>query len=367
MTTTGHWFELPDAPAIAGLRFRTYQGEADIPAIAELLTASFAANGDSLHVDPGDLRVKTRHLTNVDPTQDMVLGFAGDRLVAHSMLTWADAMDGSARQYQSWGDIHPDWRRRGIGRAMWLRNIERLTAIAAGHDVDRKRVLSVPWLRGGDIGGAVLAEQLGYEHVRTYRHMTRPNLDDILLPPLPAGLEVRPVTRDDLRAVWGAMTEAFRDHFGAEDTSEEAYRGWIELPVTDPSLFVIAFDGERIAGGVHGEIHPRRTGPTATCAAGPTPSTCVVPGARRGLASALLGRALVRLRDRGMTSAQLDVDTANANAALTLYQRHGFSSDREATEWHRVRLGTSLSTPTCARRRPRRRPYLPALELRTPP
>jgi hypothetical protein len=36
-----------------------------------------------------------------------------------------------------------------------------------------------------------------------------------------------------------------------------------------------------------------------------------------------------------MTSAQLDVDTENANRALLLCERHGFVSDRSASEWHR--------------------------------
>jgi hypothetical protein len=36
-----------------------------------------------------------------------------------------------------------------------------------------------------------------------------------------------------------------------------------------------------------------------------------------------------------MTSAQLDVDAENPHDALTLYERHGFVSDRSATEWHR--------------------------------
>ena len=57
------------------------------------------------------------------------------------------------------------------------------------------------------------------------------------------------------------------------------------------------------------------------------------PWRRRGLASALLGRALLVLRDNDMTSAQLDVDSENANQAFTLYERQGFEADREACEW----------------------------------
>ena len=326
---------LPTSPH-PELRFRAYRGESDIPAIAELLTSSFKANGDTLDVGPEELRVETRHLVNVDPTQDMVLGFVGDRLVARSMLTWANALDGAARHYQSWGDIDPDWRRRGIGRAMWQRNIERLTTIAASHEFGGARLLSVPWLRGADAGGAVLAGQLGYERVRVYRHMTRPTLDDIVVPPMPDGLEVRPVTGADLPAVWEAMIEAFRDHFGAEDTSEESYRAWIENPVTDPSLFAVAYAGGQVAGAVHGEIHPRENEANGYRRGWTDPVYVRRPWRRRGLASALLGRALVLLREQDMTSAQLDVDTRNENQALTLYERQGFVSDRFATEWHRA-------------------------------
>ena len=64
------------------------------------------------------------------------------------------------------------------------------------------------------------------------------------------------------------------------------------------------------------------------------------PWRRRGLASALIGRTLVALRDRGMTAAQLGVDSENPNEALTLYQRHRFevlrSDDRVAQAAGRV-------------------------------
>ena len=325
---------LPVAP-LPELHFRTYQGDEDIPAISELLSLSYSANDDRGDVDPEELRVQTRHQANVDPRADMILGFVGGRLVARSMLTWADALDGTARHYQSWGDIHPAWRRRGIGRAMWERNIERLTKLADGHAFRGTRLLSVPWLRGGDSGGAALAEQLGYERVRVYHHMTRSTLLDVTVPPMPPDLTVRPVTSDDQPAVWEAMIEAFRDHFGAEDTSEESYQAWIESPVTDPALFIVAFDGDTVAGAGHGEIYPRENEANGYRRGWTDPIYVRRPWRRRGLASALLGRALVCLREAGMTSAQLDVDTQNENQALTLYERHGFVADRHATEWHK--------------------------------
>lgn len=326
---------LPGVPPLPGLRFRTYRGEADIPAIAELLRASFAASGDTVGVSEQELASELRHAPKVDPREDMILGFVGEQLVARSYLDWADAFDGSARHYQSWGDVHPGWRRRGIGLLMWQRNIRRLRTMAAGHDFGGQRLLTVPWIRQGDTGARVLAEKLGYREVRVYHHMTRPTLEGIEVPPLPDGLEVRPVTRADLPLIWAAMTEAFRDHFGAWDTSQASFRVWVESPTTDPSLFAIAFDGDEIAGGVHGEIDPRENEAQGYRRGWTDPVYTRRRWRRRGLASALMARALLVLRERGMTSAQLDVDTQNANQALRLYERHGFVSDRTASEWHR--------------------------------
>ena len=274
-------------------------------------------------------------MINVDPHEDMILGFVDGRLIARSFIDWADTPDGRARYYQSWGDIHPEWRRRGIGAAMWERNIRRLTNLAAVHDFEGERLLTVPWLRGGDIGGAVLAERLGYRQVRVYTHMTRPTLDAVNVPPLPDGLEVRPVGSEHLPAIWAAMCEAFRDHFGAFDASERSMRAWIENPSEDPALYVIAFDGSDIAGAVHGVIYPAENAANGYLRGWTDPVYVRRPWRRRGLASALLARALVRLREAGMTSAQLDVDTQNENDALTLYERQGFVADRQATEWHR--------------------------------
>lgn len=56
---------------------------------------------------------------------------------------------------------------------------------------------------------------------------------------------------------------------------------------------------------------------------------------RRGLARALVAESLVRLRDRGMTSALLGVDGANPNQAMTLYEDIGFEIGATELEWRR--------------------------------
>ena len=217
---------------------------------------------------------------------------------------------------------------------MLARNEGRLREIAAasGHVAPQKLMT---WLNDGDAGGIALVRSSGYQEVRIYRHMVRPNLHDIDLPSMPTGLEVRPLGREQLARLWAAMTEAFQDHFGAFDTSEKAFRRWSDDPLLDPRLLVVAFDGDEIAGAVQGTIDPDENAAQGYLRGWTDPIFTSRPWRRRGLASALLGRALLALRDRGMTSAQLGVDSQNANEALTLYRRHGFEAERSSSEWHK--------------------------------
>ena len=59
------------------------------------------------------------------------------------------------------------------------------------------------------------------------------------------------------------------------------------------------------------------------------------PWRGRGVASALIVRALGALRDRGMTEAALGVDAQNETGALRLYEAMGFREAARETEWRR--------------------------------
>lgn len=323
----------PLVPTIPGLWFRTYRDESDLPAIVALLRAADEANGETMVASIDRVRNHYRHLTRVDPREDVLLGFVGDRLVANSSIEWADTADGE-RHFNSLGSIHPDWRRRGIGGAMAARNEQRLREIAAGLDFEETPLLTT-WMQDGDRGGIALARARGYERVRVYHHMVRPDLDDIETPPLPEGLTVEPLTPDRLPDYWAAIGEAFRDHFGSWDGSEAAYRAWVDGPDFDLGLQVVAFDGREIAGGIHGAIDPIENREHRYRRGWAEPIFTRRPWRRRGLASALMGRTLTLLRDRGMTSAQLHVDTENADQAVSLYERHRFHVHSSSSEWHK--------------------------------
>ena len=327
------WLDLPDAPAIPGLRFRTYAARPDIGPLRDLLRAVNRVDGDTQEWTYDELRLGLEEWTHVDPREDRLLAFVGEQLVAGSNIDWLDSNDGR-RFYQSVGHVHPEWRRRGIGAAMMQRNEQRLAELAASHDGSRAPVLTTCF-EATDTGARALAHLRGYRRARVYHHMTRPHLDGIVLPPLPDGLAVRPVTAETLPRLWDAIMEAFRDHFGGEDDSPAAFRRWSGDPNLDLSLAVIAFDGDEIAGGVLGYDMPEENEAQGYRRGWADPVFTRRRWRRRGLASALIGLTLARLRDRGMTSAQLDVDSENPNQALGLYERHGFVVDRSSEEWHK--------------------------------
>ena len=65
---------------------------------------------------------------------------------------------------------------------------------------------------------------------------------------LPDGVEFRPAREEDLRTIWRANVEAFRDHWGGFAADDATFEEWLADPKFDPSLWVVAWDGDEIAG-----------------------------------------------------------------------------------------------------------------------
>lgn len=169
----------------------------------------------------------------------------------------------------------------------------------------------------------------GYEAVRWFYEMVAPTLEGIVAPPLPEGLELRAVMRDQYRRIWEAEAEAFRDHWGEAEWTEEDWARFDANPAhEDPRFWRIAWDGDEVAGVIittvpveENERHRRRR----VYVAGVSVRR---PWRRRGLARALLASSLVGARDAGFTSASLGVDTDSPTGATDLYRSLGFAPER---------------------------------------
>jgi mycothiol synthase len=310
-------------------------GDADLPEFVRIANAANVADGideRSSEAGLGNWLLTSR--ANYHPADDMVVATAQGEMVGYGWVDWVETTDGK-REYRTRGHVDPPWRRRGVATAILAHNEARLREIASGHPDDLPRVFGgfAPERR---VGAVALLTGAGYQPVRYFFDMVRPTLDEIVLPPLPEGMEIRPVSdTDGYRRLFAADIEAFKDHWGGIDASEASFQQWLAQPNFDPSLFVIAWDGDEIAGAVINEIDAEENAALQR-SRGLLASVFVRrPWRRRGLAAALVGRSLELLRERGMTSAWLGVDADNPTGALGVYERAGFAVHLRSSAYHK--------------------------------
>jgi mycothiol synthase len=316
------------------LRLRPHRSE-DLSEFVRIGNAANVADGiDERSSESGLGNWLLSRRDNYDPARDIVVAEIGGQIVGYGWVDWVQTTDGK-RDYRTRGHVDPPWRRQGVGTAILAHNGARLLEIAAGHADDLPRVFGA-FAPEARVGAVALLTGAGYRPVRYFFDMVRPTLDDIVLPPLPEGIEVRPVSDEAAyRRLFAADTEAFLDHWGGFDAGEASFQQWLREPNFDPSLFVIAWDGDEIAGGVINAIDDEEN-ETLGRRRGLLDSVFVRrPWRRRGLAAALVGRSLALLRERGMTSAWLGVDADNPTGALGIYERAGFGVHLRSSAYHK--------------------------------
>ena len=256
------------------------------------------------------------------------------RIVGYARVEWSDQNDGS-RTFDQICIVDPIVRGRGIGSALLAWGEERAREIAAQHPVDCPQ-----WHGAGSVGrrrprraassGAMAMNRSGRSSSWSARRSTASRR-----PSCPRGSRSGRSTGDALRLVFDASGKAFRDHWGSVDDDEASFERFVGDPRTDPSLFVVAFAGEEVAGAVLNVIDDEENA-MFDRRRGLLDSVFVRrPYRQRGLGRALVLRSLEVLRERGMTSASLGVDSENPNAALHLYEACGFERIRSSTAWRK--------------------------------
>jgi mycothiol synthase len=324
-------------PEISGLSLRQHTGgTAPAALMAPIANAVYAAAGMDDITTVADLENWLGHaLAGFDPAQDVVLAEVSGELVGYAWVDWVDTTD-AVREFRLGGYVHPDWQGRGIGRRLLAWQEERSRAHPAAAASTRPLVFG-SWSMDLNDRKVRLLTHAGYRSVRFFFDMRRPTLDDIQVPPMPEGLEIRPIAGDRAtqKRMWDADVEAFADHWGGFDSSDAAFEAWLTRPYRDPDLWVVAWEGDEIAGGVVNTIYSDDNQAFGR-ARGWLDSVFVRRRwRRRGLGAALVARSLVRLREAGMSEAMLGVDSDNPSGALALYERAGFEVHRRSAAYRK--------------------------------
>ena len=315
------------------LTLRHFRGDGDVAEMTRIANAAVAADRVQERLTEQQMALDLAPEEKFDPVTDLRLAEVGGVPVAFVKVEWIDTNDGF-REYRSWCEVHPDWRRRRVGSTLFEWARERIDELSTSHDVDRPRVAGC-WASVTDLGAEPLYRAHGYQPARWFFHMNRDLSLPIEVPPLPEGLEVRPVTNDDARALFLADNEAFLDHWGGVDTSETQFQKWINDDDWDPSLHVVAFDGDEIAGASINAIYRKANADMGVRHGWLDSVFTRRPWRRRGLARALVARSLVALKDRGMDEGILGVDAGNETGALGVYTDNGFVVTERFTAYRR--------------------------------
>ena len=193
------------------------------------------------------------------------------------------------------GVVTPELRRRGIGTWLLDWTIRRAGERADAEDPEGP-VLLQAHTQEQETGARVIHELAGLKPVRHFFLMRRDGLDQVPKAPLTDGLEIRPVGPDQHRTIFEAENEAFRDHWGSHEQGEDSFRRTFGQAETNTDLWVVAWDGDQVAGVVENWIWPDENERLGVRRGWLERISVRRPWRRRGLGRALTAAALVRLR-----------------------------------------------------------------------
>ena len=322
------------APEIPGVLFRRpRRDEADYAALAALYGATNEHDDIPWRPTPQHLRDELETADGLDMSIDMVVAEHDGRLVADAQVD--RVVRAGVIVYQVSGHVLPGYRRRGLGRALLRHNIRRARERAAAEPAGRETALA-SFVDESELGHHAIVAAEGFEAIRWFflmrRDLTAP-IPDAVFPP---GLELRPLRPEHHRVVFDAEVEAFLDHWGAREKTEQDFTLTHSREEFAPALWVVAWDGDQVAGVVQNWIWASENAEMGVARGWLEHISVRAPWRRRGLARAMTAESLRRLRDAGMTEAMLGVDADNPTGALGLYQGLGFVVDSRATAYRRA-------------------------------
>jgi mycothiol synthase len=294
----------------------------DVPEWMVMLLAVRDADGYPDHVGEQGL-LGLFDLPDSDFGVGSIAAFDGGTMVASSFLVTRPAAD-PAHELRFEGAVHPAYRRRGLGGQVldWVEQ----AAIPAHERRHPGRPLTLEGRsQSGNAGHDALFAARGYRPVRWWHTM---RIDLPAAPPVrpvPAGIEIVGYTPDMLEEARQVRNEAFQDHWGSTKLTAESWAHQLNQESFRPELSYVAYAGGQAVGVVIS--HEHKTGTRDRELYIDTVGTRRA-SRNRGIASALLTRALADGRAADFDTSSLLVDGDSLTGAVGVYKRIGYTVER---------------------------------------
>ncbi|MBI5354652.1 MAG: GNAT family N-acetyltransferase [Chloroflexi bacterium] len=255
-----------------------------------------------------------------DPARDIRLVFSPEGMLVGYVEVWT--LSEKPVHPNLWGRVHPDYSGLGIGTWLLQWAEERACKVLDKLPADLRFAPRIGVPRPA-VESRKFFEEMGYTHIRSFYDML---IDMDSMPPAPEwseGITLRTGENADMKDIYLAFNESFRDHYGhVEEPIEKGFprfKHFLESDGMDPSMWFLAMDGNEIAG-------------LSLC----RPESYHIPdagyvnilGVRRpwrklGLGLALLRHSFGEFYKLGKRKVMLGVDAGSLTGALRLYEKAG--------------------------------------------
>lgn len=298
---------------------------ADRPAVRDLIAAANEFDGVPLAIT---LEEVEQDLDDEDVVlaTDTRVAVDGDGALIGYAFTFHIPSDANEERCYVFGDVHPSWRRRGVGGALMTWAVERASEqlLASDHDLPRSiRIDAYDYCEADHR----LAARHGFVPVRYFEELLRPLTD---LPPEPspgviAGLRIVPWPVDRSEEIRAEKNAAFADHWGSTPTSPS---NWQEMTrghgaFLDASFVCVDAD-DRIVAHCLNSRYPEDDGLLGRSDGWISSLGTLREWRGRGVASALIASSLHAFARAGLTHASIGVDSDSPTGAARLYRALGF-------------------------------------------
>jgi mycothiol synthase len=319
--------------------------QGDIAAWADMMTACADAD-DHLRRRSEQELAALFGLPEFDFPAGSIAVFDGTAMVAASLVSTRPTAD-PVHEMRFDGVVHPAYRRRGLGGQLLDWGESAVVPLHERRHPGRPLTLHCSSRLGRADHDALFAGH-GYRPVRWWHTMRmdlaavpsagpqpagpqpgrpqpgRPHSDRAA----PDGVRIVGFSTDAMEDTLQVRNEAFQDHWGSTETSAESWARSLGQESFRPEFSYIAYaDGQALGIVISFEFG------ASTKATGSRNLYIGIVGTRRagrkrGIASALLSRALAEGKAAGFSTSSLDVDGDSLTGAVGLYQRIGYTTAR---------------------------------------